>query len=162
MDFIFIGKTNMDSLILNTHLGIGVVIGHEITHGFDDTGRQFDKNGNRIPWWTDETIKKFNDRKTCIINQYSDYTVTQINMKADGNLTQGEDIADNGGLREAFFAYRKWTANNKNVDKILPGLQKYTPEQLFFINFANSWCSKMTNAYALNQVRTDVHSLGHL
>ncbi|CAF0961673.1 unnamed protein product [Rotaria sordida] len=83
--------------------GIGVIIGHEITHGFDDTGRQFDKDGNRIPWWTDETIKKFNERKTCIINQYSNYTVTQINMKGDGNLTQGEDIADNGGLREAFF-----------------------------------------------------------
>ncbi|CAF4644597.1 unnamed protein product [Rotaria sp. Silwood1] len=100
---------------------------------------------------------------------YPEYLGSDNNTKleedyaeADGNLTQGEDIADNGGLREAFFAYRKWTANNKNVDKILPGLQKYTPEQLFFINFANSWCSKMTNAYALNQVRTDVHSLGHL
>lgn len=68
-------------LTMHINLGIGAVIGHEITHGFDDTGRQFDKDGNRIPWWTDETIKTFNERKTCIINQYSNYTVKQINMK---------------------------------------------------------------------------------
>ena len=101
-----------------------MVIGHEITHGFDDTGRQFDKDGNRIPWWSDETIEKFIERKTCIVDQYSNYTVAQINMKvrifvllsqvcyytnyfiiyqANGNQTQGEDIADNGGLRESFF-----------------------------------------------------------
>jgi len=57
-----------------------MVIGHEITHGFDDTGRQFDKDGNRIPWWNEETIEKFNDRKQCIIDQYSNFTVPQINM----------------------------------------------------------------------------------
>lgn len=56
------------------------MIGHEITHGFDDDGRQFDKDGNRIPWWTDETITKFNERKTCIVNQYSNYTAKQVNM----------------------------------------------------------------------------------
>ncbi|CAF1039974.1 unnamed protein product, partial [Didymodactylos carnosus] len=83
--------------------GIGVAIGHEITHGFDDSGRQFDKDGNRLPWWTDETIQKFIERKTCIVEQYSNYTATQINKKLNGNQTQGEDIADNGGLREAYF-----------------------------------------------------------
>lgn len=57
------------------------MIGHEITHGFDDMGRQFDKDGNRVPWWSDKTIKNFIDRKTCIVNQYSNYTITQINMK---------------------------------------------------------------------------------
>ena len=62
-------------------LGIGVVIGHEITHGFDDTGRQFDKDGNRVPWWTDETIQKFIQRKTCIVKQYSNYTIEQINQE---------------------------------------------------------------------------------
>ena len=67
-------------------VGIGVVIGHEITHGFDDTGRQFDKDGNRIPWWTDETIQKFIERKTCIVEQYSNYTVAQINMKVSGSF----------------------------------------------------------------------------
>ncbi|CAF3718768.1 unnamed protein product [Adineta steineri] len=140
--------------------GIGVVIGHEITHGFDDMGRQFDKEGNRIPWWTDETIEKFKERKTCIVNQYSNYTVAQINMTAKGDQTQGEDIADNGGLREAYFAYEKWAEKNMNSDKRLPGLQKYSPEQMFFINYAHTWCIKMTDQYALSRVLTDVHSLG--
>ncbi|CAF0813568.1 unnamed protein product [Rotaria sordida] len=139
---------------------IGVVIGHEITHGFDNSGRQFDKNGNRIPWWTNETIQEFNNRKRCIVDQYSNFTVPQINIKANGNQTQGEDIADNGGLREAFFAYQKWTKANPNVDKKLPGLSKYTSEQMFFINYAHTWCSKMTDSYALNRVLSDVHSLG--
>ncbi len=58
-----------------------MVIGHEITHGFDDSGRQFDKDGNRLQWWTSETIDQFNQRKTCIVDQYSNYTVTQINMR---------------------------------------------------------------------------------
>jgi predicted metalloendopeptidase len=61
--------------------GIGVVIGHEITHGFDDSGRQYDKDGNRLQWWTSDTIDRFNERKTCIVDQYSNYTVTQINMR---------------------------------------------------------------------------------
>lgn len=140
--------------------GIGVVIGHEITHGFDDDGRQFDKNGNRIPWWTNETIAKFNERKTCIVNQYSNYTAKQVNMTLNGFQTQGEDIADNGGLRESYFAYEKWVARNGAVEKRLPGLQQYTPEQMFFINYAHTWCTKMTDAYARNRIRTDVHSLG--
>ncbi|CAF2564816.1 unnamed protein product [Rotaria sp. Silwood2] len=133
--------------------GIGMVIGHEITHGFDDTGRQFDTDGNRIPWWTDQTIEKFNDRKQCIIEQYSNYT-------SNGNQTQGEDIADNGGLKAAFYAYQNWAKSNANVDKKLPGLTKYSAEQLFFINFAHTWCIKMTNAYILNSILNDVHSLG--
>ncbi|CAF2049942.1 unnamed protein product [Rotaria magnacalcarata] len=140
--------------------GIGVVVGHEITHGFDNSGRQFDKDGNRIPWWTRETVQEFNERKTCIVDQYSNFTVPNINMKANGNQTQGEDIADNGGLRESFFAYQKWAQANPNADKKLPGLSKYTPEQMFFINYAHTWCSKMTDSYAMNRVLSDVHSLG--
>jgi membrane metallo-endopeptidase-like protein 1 len=62
-------------------LGIGTVIGHEITHGFDDNGRQYDKDGNRIPWWSAETIEKFNDRKKCIVEQYGNYTVQQLGIK---------------------------------------------------------------------------------
>ncbi|CAF3611902.1 unnamed protein product [Rotaria sp. Silwood1] len=141
--------------------GIGMIIGHEITHGFDDTGRQFDKDGNRIPWWTNQTIEKFNDRKQCIIEQYSNFTVPQIHMNSIGNQTQGEDIADNGGLKAAFYAYQNWAKNNINVDKKLPGLTKYSTEQLFFINFAHFWCIKMTDAYSLNQIITGVHSLEH-
>lgn len=140
--------------------GIGMVIGHEITHGFDDTGRQFDKDGNRIPWWSDQTIEKFINRKQCIIDQYSNYSVPQIHMNSNGNLTQGEDIADNGGIKAAFYAYQKWAKANSGIDKKLPGLPDYSAEQLFFINFAHTWCIKMTDAYALNRVLNDVHSLG--
>ncbi|UJR10830.1 hypothetical protein I4U23_015017 [Adineta vaga] len=140
--------------------GIGLVIGHEITHGFDDTGRQFDKDGNRIPWWSDQTIDQFNQRKQCIIDQYSNFSVPSIHMNSNGNQTQGEDIADNGGVKAAFFAYQQWAKANANVDKKLPGLTKYSVEQLFFINFAHTWCIKMTDAYARNRILTDVHSLG--
>jgi predicted metalloendopeptidase len=85
------------------HSGIGVVIGHEITHLFDDFGRQYDKEGNQIQWWTNETINEFNKQKKCIIDQYNNYTTNDINISINGNLTQGENIADNGGLKGAFF-----------------------------------------------------------
>ncbi|CAF2933114.1 unnamed protein product [Rotaria sp. Silwood2] len=132
--------------------GIGAIIGHEITHGFDNNGWQFDKDGNQIPWWTNETEEQFIQRKTCIIDQYNNYT-------EDGDKTQGEDIADNGGLRKAFFAYQKWAKDNPNVDKRLPGLSKYSPEQMFFINYAHSWCSKMTDLSAVSRASSNVHSL---
>ncbi|CAF1051487.1 unnamed protein product [Adineta ricciae] len=140
--------------------GIGAVIGHEITHGFDDNGRQFDKDGNRVPWWSQETIDKFIERKACIVDQYSNYTVAQINKTVNGSQTQGENIADNGGIKEAFYSYRNWTKANGNVDRRLPGLTNYTSEQLFFINYGQVWCSKMTDANALNRVLIGVHSPG--
>ncbi|CAF3726969.1 unnamed protein product [Rotaria sp. Silwood1] len=140
--------------------GIGAVIGHEITHGFDDSGRQYDKDGNRISWWTPETIAKFNERKQCIIDQYSRYVVTQINMTLNGFQTQGENIADNGGIKESFYAYQNWVQTHPNMDKQLPGLSDYSAEQLFFINYGQIWCSKMTDANALNRILTGVHSPG--
>ncbi|CAF1121062.1 unnamed protein product [Rotaria sp. Silwood1] len=98
-----------------------------------------------------------------MLNQTNWMDVESMNKaieKALGNQTQGEDIADNGGLREAFFAYQKWAKENPNLDKRLPGLQKYTAEQMFFINYAHTWCTKMTDAYALSRLLTDEHSLG--
>jgi membrane metallo-endopeptidase-like protein 1 len=139
--------------------GIGMVIGHEMTHGFDDDGRQYDKDGNKVPWWSNTTIDNFNERKQCIIEQYSNYTVAQINKKLNGDQTQGENIADNGGIKSSFYAYQKWAKDNGNVDKRLPGLSKYSPEQMFFIGYAHGWCAKMTDEYALNRVLTDVHSI---
>ncbi|CAF2098157.1 unnamed protein product [Rotaria magnacalcarata] len=140
--------------------GIGVVIGHEITHGFDDSGRQFDKDGNRVSWWTQETIDQFTERKKCIVDQYSNYTLTQINRTLNGNQTQGENIADNGGIKESFYAYQKWAATNGQNDRKLPGLEEYSPEQLFFMNYGQIWCTKMTDANALNRILTGVHSPG--
>jgi membrane metallo-endopeptidase-like protein 1 len=139
--------------------GIGMVSGHEITHGFDDDGRQYDKDGNRIPWWSNSTITQFNLRKQCIIDQYSNYTVEQIHKNLNGEQTQGENIADNGGIKSSFYAYQNWVKANPNVDLRLPGLSNYSQEQMFFIGYAHGWCAKFTDAYANYRVLTDVHSI---
>ncbi|CAF2909193.1 unnamed protein product, partial [Rotaria sp. Silwood2] len=89
--------------ISNKIQAIGMVIAHEITHGFDDSGRQYDKDGNRISWWSPDTIESFNAHKQCIIDQYSKYVITQINMTLNGLQTQGENIADNGGIKESYY-----------------------------------------------------------
>lgn len=83
--------------------GTGVVIGHEITHGFDDKGRLFDHHGNFHLWWKEASIEKFNEKAQCLINQYSKYVIPDIKIPIDGFLTQGENIADNGGLKQAFL-----------------------------------------------------------
>ncbi|CAF3952981.1 unnamed protein product, partial [Rotaria sp. Silwood1] len=141
--------------------GIGMIIGHEITHGFDNTGLQFDKDGNRIPWWTNETIEKFNERKQCFIEQYSNFSISEVNMNSNGNQTQDEDIADNGGLKAAFYAYQNWIKNNVNIDKKLPGLTQYSNEQMFFIHFGYTWCTRLSVSHIFNRLITDVHSLAH-
>lgn len=82
--------------------GIGVVIGHEITHGFDDKGRQFDKEGNMMQWWNNATIRAFRERAQCIIDQYSRYKIDEVGLYINGRMTQGENIADNGGLKQSF------------------------------------------------------------
>lgn len=120
--------------------GIGFVIGHEITHGFDDTGRQFDKDGNNVNWWKPETDEKFRQRAQCIIEQYGNYSFPEIGLKINGINTQGENIADNGGLKLAYWAYQAWKKQN-GYDVILPGLP-YTSDQLFWISSASVWCGK--------------------
>ncbi|XP_063410745.1 neprilysin-1-like [Mytilus trossulus] len=138
--------------------GIGVVIGHEITHGFDDKGRQYDKEGNMKQWWKNETIEAFRHRAQCIIDQYSGYKLEQIDKNIDGRNTQGENIADNGGLKQAYRAYRKWVKAN-GEDSILPGLD-LSHDQLFFLNYAQIWCGNMRDEEALQKIRTSVHSPG--
>ncbi|CAF1487471.1 unnamed protein product [Adineta ricciae] len=138
--------------------GIGTVVGHELTHGFDNVGRQFDKNGNRLPWWTNNTINRFINLTKCMIDQYDNYSVAQISMGLNGKLTLGENIADNGGLKEAFYAYQKWSSMNKKIDKKLPGLTKYSAEQMFFLSFGSVWCSKLTDQMAKKYILIDPHS----
>lgn len=79
-----------------------MVIGHEITHGFDDKGRQFDKDGNMMQWWNNSTVRAFRDRAQCIVDQYSRYKLQEVNLYINGRMTQGENIADNGGLKQSF------------------------------------------------------------
>ncbi|XP_053378896.1 neprilysin-1-like [Mercenaria mercenaria] len=138
--------------------GIGVVIGHEITHGFDDKGRQYDKDGNMKQWWKNETIQAFQKRTQCIIEQYSNVQLEQIGVNIDGKNTQGENIADNGGLKQAYRAYKMWEKEH-GPEPLLPGLNM-THDQLFFLNFAQIWCGNMRDKAALEKIRTSAHSPG--
>ncbi|XP_064610281.1 neprilysin-1-like [Liolophura sinensis] len=138
--------------------GIGVVIGHEITHGFDDKGRQYDQDGNLKQWWKNETIAAFQERAQCMIDQYSSYVLDQIDMNIDGKNTQGENIADNGGLKQSYKAYRKWVERN-GEEPLLPGIG-LNHNQLFFLNYAQIWCGTMRDEEALQKIRIAVHSPG--
>lgn len=137
---------------------IGFVIGHEITHGFDDQGRQFDKNGNLVDWWQSETKERYLEKAQCIVYQYGNYTVEDVGLNLNGINTQGENIADNGGIKEAYLAYRKWVERN-HPEKKLPGLP-YTPQQLFWISSANTWCSKYRPEAMKLRITTGYHSPG--
>ncbi|KAJ0177356.1 hypothetical protein K1T71_007365 [Dendrolimus kikuchii] len=139
--------------------GIGVVIGHEITHGFDDKGRLFDCDGNLHRWWSDTAIEAFHRRAQCLIDQYGQYVVPEVNMKLDGVNTQGENIADNGGVKQAFRAYLHWVKRNGVAGETLPGLN-HTHTQLFFLNFAQVWCGAMRPEAMRNKLKTAVHSPG--
>ncbi|KAL4717981.1 hypothetical protein ACJJTC_013020 [Scirpophaga incertulas] len=139
--------------------GIGVVIGHEITHGFDDKGRLFDSEGNLHRWWSDTSIEAFHRRAQCLIDQYSQYKVPEINMNIDGVNTQGENIADNGGVKQAFRAYLHWLQQHGADGETLPGLN-HTHKQLFFLNFAQVWCGAMRPEAMRNKLKTAVHSPG--
>jgi len=139
--------------------GIGWVIGHEITHGFDDQGRQYDSEGNLSNWWDDSTKDKFLDKANCIIWQYGNYTAPSVNRSLNGINTQGENIADNGGVKEAYRAYSTWV-HRHGEEKRLPGLQDYSPHQMFWISAANTWCSKYRDKSLEMRIRTGAHSPG--
>ncbi|XP_035430447.1 neprilysin-2 isoform X1 [Spodoptera frugiperda] len=138
---------------------IGFVIGHEITHGFDDQGRQFDRNGNLVDWWQEMTKQKYLEKAKCIIDQYSNYTVAEVGLKLNGVNTQGENIADNGGIKEAYYAYQAWTQRHGDEAR-LPGLEKYTPKQLFWLSAANTWCSVYRNEAIKLRITTGFHAPG--
>ncbi|CAB3411031.1 unnamed protein product [Caenorhabditis bovis] len=138
--------------------GIGAVIGHEITHGFDDTGRQFDNVGNLRDWWDNSTAVKFTERAQCIIEQYGAVPVEQTDLKINGKLTQGENIADNGGIKQAFKAYQRYLEKNGGQEPRLPGLETLTNEQLFFVGYAQTWCGSKTVETRTLHALTDPHS----
>lgn len=134
--------------------GMGVVMGHELVHGFDDQGRKYDKDGNLNQWWKNSTIESFTKRAQCFVNQYSNYSINGENL--NGRKTLGENIADNGGLKAAFRAYNNWVASN-HEELPLPGVN-ITHRQLFFIGFAQIWCSVSTKAAAHLGIMNDPHT----
>ena len=133
---------------------IGVVIGHEMTHGFDDMGRQFDKDGNLNDWWTPEDTRQFNLRADILADQYSSIVVIDT-VHADGRFTLGENIADQGGLRVAYTAFENATKGEE-----LPMIDGFTPEQRFYLAYANLWASNIRDEEILRRTKTDPHSLG--
>jgi endothelin-converting enzyme/putative endopeptidase len=133
--------------------GVGAVIGHEMTHGFDDQGRKFDANGNLRDWWTPADGAEFEKRAACIANEYSGFTATG-DVKLNGRLTLGENTADNGGLRVALMALQE-TLKGKE-DKV----DGFTPEQRVFLGFAQVWCENMAPQESRQRAMTDPHSPG--
>uniref|UniRef100_A0A8C4VUG0 Phosphate regulating endopeptidase X-linked n=1 Tax=Gopherus evgoodei TaxID=1825980 RepID=A0A8C4VUG0_9SAUR len=138
---------------------IGVIVGHEFTHGFDNNGRKYDKNGNLDPWWSTESEEKFKEKTKCMINQYDNYYWKRAGLNVKGKRTLAENIADNGGLREAFRAYRKWIEDKrKGVEEaLLPGID-FTHNQLFFLSYAHVRCNSFRPESAREQIYTGVHS----
>ncbi|MBA3649705.1 MAG: M13 family metallopeptidase [Chitinophagales bacterium] len=132
--------------------GIGMVIGHEMTHGFDDQGAQYDKNGNLKDWWMKEDYEKFKAKGEQVIKLYDSFTVLD-SLHVNGRLTQGENTADLGGIAIAYDAF-KLTKEGKDTSRI----DGFTPDQRFFLSFAQSWRRKVTDASLRQQVATDPHS----
>ena len=135
--------------------GIGVVIGHEMTHGFDDQGRNYDKDGNISAWWTKEDEEKFNVRAKVLVDQY-DKIVVLDTLHADGAYTLGENIADQGGLLVAYQAYMN-TLKGKEIPADIDG---FTHNQRFYLGYANLWAQNLRPQEIMRRTKTDVHSLG--
>lgn len=133
---------------------IGVVIGHEMTHGFDDQGRQYDANGNMNDWWTANDAKGFNERADMYADFFSNINVLP-DLKANGRFTLGENLADHGGLQVSFLAYK-----NATVKKPLKTKDGFTPDQRFFLAYAGVWGQNITEQEIRNRVKRDPHALG--
>lgn len=134
--------------------GIGVVIGHEMTHGFDDSGARFDADGNLAMWWTPDDFKKFKERTDCVVKQFDGYEV-EPGLNQNGKLVVGESVADLGGLAVAYAAYQKSLQGKK--PKVIAG---FTPDQRFFLGYAQIWAQNIRPEAARLRVATDPHPLG--
>jgi putative endopeptidase len=130
----------------------GGTVGHELTHGFDDEGRQFDAQGNLRDWWTEDDGKEFEKRASCISDQYSTYTIVD-DIKINGKLTLGEDVADLGGLLLAYMAWKADTAG-----QTLAPIDELTPEQRFFVGYGQSWCGQSRDETKRLRATVDPHS----
>jgi len=143
---------------------IGFIIGHELTHGFDNNGRRFDKNGNMFDWWSNESSLEYENRTRCFREQYDEFVVNGRHV--NGLITLGENIADNGGLKLSYAAYLSWmTSYGRNAvllenseDKLIPGLNM-TRYQQFFLSLAQTWCGSSTDKIMNVDLVVNKHSL---
>ena len=143
---------DMDADDATNYGAIGAIIGHEISHGFDDQGSEFDDVGNMKNWWTDEDHKKFKEKTAVLVQQYNAYEPVK-GYHVDGELTLGENIADNSGLAIAYKAYQL-SLNGKPA----PVLDGFTGEQRFYLGWAQAWRSKITDALQVEYIKRDPHS----
>ncbi len=145
---------NMEADDAANYGAIGVVIGHEMTHGFDDQGRQYDKDGNLNDWWTPADAEQFNQRAEILAKQYDNIIVLDT-VHANGHFTLGENIADHGGLRVAYTAFRN------SLNGVEPALiDGFTADQRFYLSYANLWAGNIRDAEILRLTKIDPHSLG--
>lgn len=133
----------------------GGTIGHEVTHGFDDEGSQFDADGNLREWWSKPTREKFKAATQCVVDQYARYEAVP-GVKLNGKLTAGENIADNGGVKLAYQAYQVWKTQQKPAPPAKVG--DYTDDQLYFLAYGQSWCVKRSPEEAENRAHSDPHA----
>nr|RBQ98330.1 hypothetical protein FVER53263_11912 [Fusarium verticillioides] len=142
-----------------TYGGMGSIVGHEITHGFDDSGHQYDKTGNKSAWFDEKSTAGFKKSSDCFIKQYGNFTITGPGgeeERIDGELTLGENVADAGGILSSFAAWKKWERDNGKAQD-LPGLGNFTHEQLFFVKWGQNWCENIKPAQVIAGL-TDEHS----
>ena len=135
--------------------GSGAVIGHELTHGFDDQGRQFDARGNLKDWWTPSDARSFEDRAQCFVDEYASFTAID-DVKLNGKLTLGENTADNGGLRISLMAYAA-----RNASQPAPTLDGFTSDQRVFLAWGQVWCENVRPERARMLAQINPHSPGH-
>ncbi|CAG9535457.1 unnamed protein product [Cercopithifilaria johnstoni] len=141
-----------------TYAMVGAVIGHEVSHAFDDQGGRFDEYGNLHNWWDAETARKFYEKTECFIEQYNEVKVDEAGIHLNGQLSVGENIADNAGVKTALIAYMSWVKENFRQEAALPGFQNMTSLQMFFIAYANNWCSLIKPKHYLQIIMGDVHA----
>jgi endothelin-converting enzyme len=150
---------NLDLPEYVSYGAFGAVAGHELTHAFDSSGSHYDENGAYRDWWDNATLAAFENKTQCFIDQFSEYSITTPageELHINGELTQGENVADTGGLSAAFTAWQK--RNEAQPNQLLPGLEEYTREQLFYLSFGGVWCGERRPAEAVRRIYSDPHS----
>lgn len=134
-------------------------MGHELSHGFDDQGIQFDWNGTLNTWMTPHAEAGFDQMAQCVVDQYSHFCYPELQTCINGITTQGENIGDNGGIKAAYRAYQAYVASH-GAEKPLPGLEQFTMNQIFFLAYGQVWCGEYSEDTLLRQLLTDPHSPG--
>ncbi|VDK42045.1 unnamed protein product [Anisakis simplex] len=143
-----------------TYAMVGAVVGHEVSHAFDDQGGRYDKVGNLNDWWDGQTANKFYEKTECFIKQYEAVKVEEVGVHLNGRLSVGENIADNGGVKTALMAYKSWIKNTTSTEASLPGFQNFTSEQMFFLAYANVSfvLLSLRPKHYVQLIMTDVHA----